>query len=132
MDPHPAHVVLCFCVVTVESDFYTTPAGQAHFANQLQSIRYCVQETCNYVMFSYLSSHNYDFAYDKAHLTRRPRNIRQAMQQQIAYYCAVQRDERGLEKVVEDAKYRMSRYGVKVRPSGCQSCHLCQVLQVCR
>lgn len=27
--------------------------------------------------------------------------------------CAVQRDERGLEKVVEDAKYRMSRYGVK-------------------
>ena len=53
-------------------------------------------------------------SYDKAHLTRRPRNIRQAMQQQIAYYCAVQRDERGLEKVVEDAKYRMSRYGVKV------------------
>ena len=24
----------------VESDFYTTPAGRAHFANQLQSIRY--------------------------------------------------------------------------------------------
>ena len=28
----------------IESDFYTTPAGRAHFANQLQSIRYCVQE----------------------------------------------------------------------------------------
>ena len=25
--------------LSVESDFYTTPAGRAHFANQLQSIR---------------------------------------------------------------------------------------------
>ena len=29
----------------IESDFYTTPAGREHFQNQLQSIRYCVQET---------------------------------------------------------------------------------------
>ena len=28
----------------IESDFYTTPAGREHFANQLTSIRYCVQE----------------------------------------------------------------------------------------
>jgi len=32
---------VCFAV---ESDFYTTAAGRAHFSNQLQSIRYCVQE----------------------------------------------------------------------------------------
>lgn len=30
----------------IESDFYTTAAGRTHFANQLQSIRYCIQETC--------------------------------------------------------------------------------------
>jgi hypothetical protein len=29
----------------IESDFYTTPAGRQHFSNQIQSIRYCVQET---------------------------------------------------------------------------------------
>jgi len=28
----------------IESDFYTTAAGREHFANQLTSIRYCVQE----------------------------------------------------------------------------------------
>jgi hypothetical protein len=38
----------------IESDFYTTAAGREHFQNQLQSIRYCVQETCNYdVLFAY-------------------------------------------------------------------------------
>ena len=31
----------------IESDFYATEAGREHFANQLKSIRYCVQETCN-------------------------------------------------------------------------------------
>jgi hypothetical protein len=29
----------------IESDFYSTAAGREHFANQIQSIRYCVQET---------------------------------------------------------------------------------------
>ena len=32
----------------IESDFYTTPAGRAHFANQLQSIRYwCALHSVN-------------------------------------------------------------------------------------
>jgi hypothetical protein len=30
--------------LTIESDFYATEAGRAHFADQLTSIRYCVQE----------------------------------------------------------------------------------------
>ena len=34
--------------LVIESDFYATDAGRAHFANQLTSIRYCVQETCNF------------------------------------------------------------------------------------
>lgn len=34
---------------TIESDFYATEAGRAHFSDQLTSIRYCVQETCNFV-----------------------------------------------------------------------------------
>ena len=31
----------------IESDFYATDAGRKHFADQLTSIRYCVQETCS-------------------------------------------------------------------------------------
>ena len=31
----------------IESDFYATDAGRQHFADQLTSIRYCVQETCS-------------------------------------------------------------------------------------
>ncbi len=31
----------------VESDFYRTDAGRKHFGMQLDSIRYCVQETCS-------------------------------------------------------------------------------------
>lgn len=49
----------------IESDFYATDAGRRHFGEQLTSIKYCVQETCNYdVLFAYLSSTNYDFRYD--------------------------------------------------------------------
>jgi len=60
----------------IESDFYTTPVGREHFSNQIQSIRYCVQETCNYdVLFAYLTTHNYDFAYDRSHNVRPRRNI---------------------------------------------------------
>jgi hypothetical protein len=35
----------------IESDFYTTPAGREHFSNQIQSIRYCVQETVSRNVF---------------------------------------------------------------------------------
>ena len=71
----------------IESDFYSTEAGRNHFRNQLQSIRYCVQEvrfeaartrrrrprsrpprraqTCNFdVLYAYLTCTNYDFRYD--------------------------------------------------------------------
>ena len=48
--------------LTIESDFYATEAGRAHFADQLTSIRYCVQETCNFdAIFAYLTCTNYDF-----------------------------------------------------------------------
>ena len=72
-----------------ESDFYATDAGRQHFADQLTSIRYCIQETCNFdVLYAYLVSTplgltralrlrstpsfvsqtcgNYDFNYDRA------------------------------------------------------------------
>ena len=49
----------------------------------------------------------YDFAYDKRHSVRPKRNIRMAMQTEVAMYAACQKDERGLDKVVEDGKYRM-------------------------
>ncbi len=48
--------------MTIESDFYATEAGRAHFSDQLQSIRYCVQETCNFdALYAYLTCGNYDF-----------------------------------------------------------------------
>jgi len=49
--------------------------------------------------------------YDKRHQVRPKRNVRMAMQNEVAAYAACQKDERGLDKVVEDAKYRMKRYG---------------------
>lgn len=111
----------------IESDFYTTAAGRTHFANQLQSIRYCIQETCalrertskhvssdgrarargpleslkrsfclfagNYdVLFAYLTSSNYDFAYDRTHNVRPRRNVRMAMQKEVSQYAAVQKE----------------------------------------
>lgn len=43
--------------MTIESDFYATEAGRAHFADQLTSIRYCVQETCETLIRSNMRPH---------------------------------------------------------------------------
>ena len=104
----------------IESDFYTTAAGREHFSNQIQSIRYCVQETCNFdVLFAYLTTRNYDFAYDKSHNVRPKRNIRMAMQHEVSMYAIAQKEGNGLDKAVEDCKYRMKRYGVTVLTIPC-------------
>ena len=42
------------------------------------------------VLFSYLSSHNYDFQYDKLHNVRPKRNIRMAMQHEVMMYAIAQ------------------------------------------
>lgn len=42
------------------------------------------------MLFAYLTSHNYDFAYDKSHAVRPRRNIRQAMQHEISMYAVAQ------------------------------------------
>lgn len=61
--PHPPMLTTHFRITP--GDFYATEAGRSHFANQLTSIRYCVQETCNFdCLYSYLTSGNYDFRYD--------------------------------------------------------------------
>ena len=44
---HRDRVVRRGLALIIESDFYATDAGRAHFADQLTSIRYCVQETCS-------------------------------------------------------------------------------------
>ena len=41
---HRDRVVRRGLALIIESDFYATDAGRQHFANQLTSIRYCVQE----------------------------------------------------------------------------------------
>jgi hypothetical protein len=81
---HRERVVRRGIGLVIESDFYATEAGRSHFANQLTSIRYCVQETCNFdCLYSYLTSGNYDFRYDLQKGLRPKRNIRQAMQHEI-------------------------------------------------
>ena len=88
---HRDRVVRRGLALIIESDFYATDAGRQHFADQLTSIRYCVQEvrthrlshtacaivfaltlyarsrraqTCNFdALYAYLSTANYDFSY---------------------------------------------------------------------
>ena len=73
----------------IESDFYATDAGRQHFADQLKSIRYCVQETANFdAIYAYLTCGNYDFNYDRAKNLRPRRNIRTAMNHEIMYAAA--------------------------------------------
>lgn len=99
--------------LTIESDFYATEAGRAHFADQLTSIRYCVQETCNFdAIFAYLTCGNYDFRYDIQKGLRPRRSVRTAMANEINMYAIVQKDQMGLDKAIEEVKYRMSRYSV--------------------
>ena len=77
---HRDRVVRRGLALIIESDFYATDAGRQHFADQLTSIRYCVQETCNFdTLYAYLSSSNYDFNYDRAKNLRPKRNIKTAM-----------------------------------------------------
>jgi hypothetical protein len=99
--------------LTIESDFYSTDAGRQHFRDQLTSIRYCVQETCNFdALFAYLTSGNYDFRYDMSKGLRPRKMVRTAMAHEILMYSIVQKDGLGLDKAVEEVKYRMSRYQV--------------------
>jgi hypothetical protein len=52
---HRDRVVRRGLAMMIESDFYATDAGRQHFADQLKSIRYCVQETCNFdTLYAYL------------------------------------------------------------------------------
>lgn len=110
---HRDRVVRRGLALIIESDFYATDAGRQHFADQLTSIRYCVQETCNFdVLHAYLSSTNYDMTWDFRKGLRNKRNIKQAMNHEIMLYGICQKEQMGFDKCVEECKYRMSRYGV--------------------
>jgi len=58
---HRDRVVRRGVALMLESDFYRTEQGRKYFSDQITSIRYCVQETCNFdVLFALLTCHNYD------------------------------------------------------------------------
>jgi len=98
----------------IENDFYATEAGRQHFANTLTSIRYCIQETLNFdVLFSYLTCGNYDFRYDLRKAQRPVSSAKLALRHELLMYAACQKEVLGLDKAVEEVKFRMSRYGVK-------------------
>ena len=104
---HRDRVVRRGLALIIESDFYATDAGRQHFADQLTSIRYCVQETCNFdALYAYLSTSNYDFNYDRAKNLRPKRNIKTAMNHEIMLYGIAQKDQMGFDKAVEECKYR--------------------------
>lgn len=106
--PHP---LLHF---STESDFYRTAEGRKYFADQITSIRFCVQVTCNYdVLFSYLTTEQYDFKYDLKKSLLPRRNLRASMRHEIETFAAVQKEGRGFDRIIEIAKARMARYGVK-------------------
>ena len=110
---HRDRVVRRGLALIIESDFYATDAGRQHFADQLTSIRYCVQETCNFdTLYAYLTCGNYDFNYDRSKNLRPKRNIRTAMNNEIMLYGIAQKEQLGFDKAVEECKHRMSRYGV--------------------
>lgn len=47
------------------------------------------------VLFAYLTTRNYDFAYDKSHNVRPKRNIRMAMQHEVSMYAIAQKEGEG-------------------------------------
>lgn len=98
----------------IESDFYATEAGRQHFKDSLTSIRYCVQETCNFdVLYSYLTTSNYDFAYDMTRKARPAKSVKTALNHEIMMYAVCQKEPLGLDKAVEEIRFRMSRYNVR-------------------
>ena len=98
--------------LVIESDFYATESGKRHFANQLKSIQYCIQETCNFdVLYAYLSTTAYDVNYDRKR--HDPRGGDKApYAHELMMYAIVQKEDRGFDIAVEQSKFRMSRYGV--------------------
>lgn len=100
--------------MVLESDFYMTQAGKRHFSDNLLSIQLCVQETCNFDgLFAYLTCENFDFGYDLSRALISRRSLVAAMQSEVSMYAIVQKDGRGFDRAVEDAKTRMARYHVK-------------------
>ena len=56
------------------------------------------------------------------------RSVRMAMQHEIMFYAIVQKEGLGLDKAVEEAKSRMSRYNVTVRFTPCVFPCICDIL----
>jgi len=111
---HRDRIVRRGIALLVESDFYRTPEGRQYFSDQVKSIQYCVQVTCNYdVLYAYLSCHDYDFNWDLTKNLLPQRNVLQAMRKEIMNYAIVQKQGRGLDLAIEQAKQRMARYGVR-------------------
>ena len=97
----------------VESDFYRTPQGIQYFLDQVKSIQYCVQETCNYdCMFALITCYQHDFHYDLRHSLVSNRNIMGALRHEIEMFAILNKEERGLDLAIEKTRQRLARYGV--------------------
>lgn len=111
---HRARVLRRGTAILIESDFYRTARGREYFGDQIKGVRYCIQETCNFdVLFALLTCEQYDFKYDLRKSLLPRRNLRAAMRHEINTYACVQKEGRGFDKAIEDAKARMMRYNVR-------------------
>lgn len=113
---HSDRMVRRGIALMLESDFYHTPQGRIHFSNQLQSVKACVQETCNHdVLYVLLTQNFYKIKYTIRDNLGPVRNIVQAMQREVSNYAIVQKDDYGLDRAVVNAITLMARE--RVRPN---------------
>jgi hypothetical protein len=98
----------------LESDFFSTPEGQRHFAEQLKSIANCVQETMNMdVIFKLISTKNYDLEFTRDSLVQPQLNLHQVYKHTVDMFAILQKMDDGLDYAVEQSKSLMLRYGVE-------------------
>lgn len=115
---HRDRVVRRGLAIIIEHDFYRTPAGRKYFADQIQSIAYCTQETCNFeVLWAYLTCDAYDFRYDGRKRLLDRRAIRNSCRHEITLFAALQKEGRGFDKAIEEGKSRMKRYNNRATPN---------------
>ena len=64
------------------------------------------------VLFSLLTCGNYDFRYDLAKGLRPRSVVKTAMAHDLMMFAITQKDGLGMDRAIEEAKFRMSRYSV--------------------
>jgi hypothetical protein len=99
--------------MVLEHGFMGTADGMEMYRRNMIGIAQSVQETANHdVMSAVLSSESYDRQWEAQHGVVKA-GIERLVQDEVYRFGAVQKQENGLDLLVEDTKKRMGRYGVQ-------------------